>query len=256
MICGASNRETPYNPPMDTTETSRFLPPDFDPSDFANIEPWLRQLEERVIDSAEALQRWLMDFSQLAEAVDECGTRRSIEYSRHTNDEGLEAAYMHFVEQIQPKLRPWYFKLQQKFVASPHRDALTGPKFELLGRQWQSDVDLFRPRNIELLTDALGADGRFEVHAASTGYDAGLLTQQVRPDVLLLDYELPDVNGEVVCSTIRKHPELSGTKIIAISGHAGPGDVKLLLDAGADTFVAKPFDVRELLTQIVALVGS
>ncbi len=112
------------------------------------------------------------------------------------------------------------------------------------------------PDIIELLTDALGADGRFEVHAATTGYDAGLLTQQVRPDVLLLDYELPDVNGEVVCSTIRKHPELAGTKIIAISGHAGPGDVKLLLDAGADTFVPKPFDVKDLLTQIVGLVGS
>ena len=154
MICGASNHETPYNPPMDTTETSRFLPADFDPSDFVNIEPRLRQLEEREIDSARALQRWLMDFSQLAEAVDECGTRRSIDYSRHTNDEALEAAYMHFVEQIQPKLRPWYFKLQQKFVASPHRDALTGSMFELLGRQWQSDVELFHPRNISLLTDA------------------------------------------------------------------------------------------------------
>jgi len=106
------------------------------------------------------------------------------------------------------------------------------------------------PEIIDLLTDALEGDGRFEVSAARTGYDAGLMTQQIRPAVLLLDYELPDVNGEVVCSAIRNHPELGHTKIIVISGRARSSDVDRLLAAGADDFIQKPFDIKDLVDRV------
>jgi len=49
-------------------------------------------------------------------------------------------------------------------------------------------------------------DGRFEVKTANTGYDAGILTKEFMPDLIILDYMLPDINGNIVCQTIRKNP--------------------------------------------------
>ena len=55
---------------------------------------------------------------------------------------------------------------------------------------------------IELIVDVLSRDGRFETKTASSGYEAGMATQQFRPELILLDYMLPDVNGNVVCQTM------------------------------------------------------
>ena len=60
------------------------------------------------------------------------------------------------------------------------------------------------PEIVELFVDVLERDGRFEVKTAGTGYDAGILTQEFVPDLVILDYMLPDINGNVVCQTIRK----------------------------------------------------
>src|SRR5512142_294320 len=48
---------------------------------------------------------------------------------------------------------------------------------------------------VELISDILTRDGRFEIKTASSGYEAGMTTQMFRPDLILLDYMLPDVNG-------------------------------------------------------------
>ena len=62
---------------------------------------------------------------------------------------------------------------------------------------------------IELMVDVLSRDGRFDIRTASSGYDAGIQTQQFMPDVILLDYMLPDINGNVVCRTIKSNPNFS-----------------------------------------------
>lgn len=112
------------------------------------------------------------------------------------------------------------------------------------------------PEIIELFADALSGDGRFEVGTAQSGYDAGVMTQQMLPDVVVLDYMLPDINGHVVCRTIRQHPELSHTRIICVSGLASDSDVEKLLAAGADEFVRKPFNVSDLIGRIVEMARS
>jgi len=126
-------------------------------------------------------------------------------------------------------------------------DALEGDKIRVL----VVDDD---PQIVELFLDVLQADGRFEAHAARTGYDAGLVTQQVHPDVVLLDYKLPDINGNVVCRTIRENPELSKIRIIIVSGAANPAEVDDLMRAGADEFIKKPFNIDNVLQRIVELV--
>jgi len=107
---------------------------------------------------------------------------------------------------------------------------------------------------IELIVDVLSRDGRFDFETASSGYDAGILTQQFRPDVILLDYMLPDVNGNIVCQTIRKNPEFEDIKIIIVSGVVKREEIELLLKSGAEDFIRKPFDVVELVGSIVKLL--
>jgi len=111
------------------------------------------------------------------------------------------------------------------------------------------------PDVVELLTDVLQRDGRFEVHSTSTGYEAGILTQKLSPDLIILDYMLPDVNGNVVCRTIRDNPAFRDIRIVIVSGVVNPDEVDLLLAAGADDFIRKPFNIEKLLARIAELLN-
>ncbi|MHC4806822.1 MAG: response regulator [Planctomycetota bacterium] len=97
---------------------------------------------------------------------------------------------------------------------------------------------------VELLVDVLTRDGRFETKTASSGYEAGIATQRFRPEVILLDYMLPDVNGNVVCQTIRRNPEFENIKIIIVSGVVKQDEVEQLLKS----------DVAELTGKITAVL--
>ena len=110
------------------------------------------------------------------------------------------------------------------------------------------------PDIVELFVDALKEDGLFEVATASTGYDAGVMTQQFAPDIVVLDYMLPDVNGNVVCRTIRENPELAHIKVLVISGAVNPEEINKLKSAGADDFIKKPFNIEQVTRRIKELV--
>ena len=110
------------------------------------------------------------------------------------------------------------------------------------------------PEIVELFVDVLERDGRFEVKTASTGYDAGMITQEFFPDLIILDYMLPDINGNVVCKTIRQKPEFEHTKIIIVSGVVNQDEINELLKSGADEFVKKPFNIEKLIERIGQLL--
>ncbi len=103
---------------------------------------------------------------------------------------------------------------------------------------------------VELIVEVLERDGRFEVKTASSGYEAGMATQRFRPELILLDYMLPDVNGNVVCQTIRRNPEFENIKIIIISGVVKQDEINQLLKSGAEDFIRKPFNITELTDKI------
>ena len=107
---------------------------------------------------------------------------------------------------------------------------------------------------VELFQDVFSKDERFEVKTAKTGYDAGMLTEQFKPHLILLDYMLPDINGNLVCDRIRANPDLNTTKIIIVSGVVKPEEIEGLLQSGADEFVKKPFNIQELLTKVCELL--
>ena len=109
---------------------------------------------------------------------------------------------------------------------------------------------------LELFVDALAERHEFEVATAMTGYDAGVVTQEFRPDIVVLDYMLPDINGTVVCRTIRENPELAHIKILIISGVVHPEQVDSLMEAGADDFIKKPFNIEKVIERILELVAA
>jgi len=109
---------------------------------------------------------------------------------------------------------------------------------------------------LEMLVELLERDGRFEVKVARGGYEAGIATQEFRPDAVVLDYKLPDVNGNRVCRTIRSNPSFADMKIIIISGVADPDEIADLKNAGANDFLRKPFQIDELISRILTMVEA
>ena len=107
---------------------------------------------------------------------------------------------------------------------------------------------------VELIGDILVRDGHYEIRTASSGYEAGMVTQQFHPDLILLDYMLPDVNGNVVCQTIRRNPEFEHTKIIIVSGVINQSEIDDLLKSGAQGFIKKPFNIAELVKEIATVL--
>ena len=111
------------------------------------------------------------------------------------------------------------------------------------------------PEIVELMVDVLERDGRFDVRTAGSGYDAGVLTQEFRPDLMILDYMLPDVNGNVVCKTIRQNPIFEHMKIIIVSGVVNQEEIEELLALGGDAFMKKPFSIDELVGKMAELLA-
>ncbi len=109
---------------------------------------------------------------------------------------------------------------------------------------------------LELLQDTIGRDARFELRVASTGFDAGLAIEQFRPHIVLLDYMLPDINGNQVCRRLRENPELRGTKVLVVSGVIKQEDVQVLMESGADDFLKKPFSIPQLTEKVFALLNA
>lgn len=107
---------------------------------------------------------------------------------------------------------------------------------------------------VELFVDVLSRDGRFEVKTAATGYDAGVLTQEFMPDLMILDYMLPDINGNVVCQTVRNNAKFEHMKIIIVSGVVNQDEINDLLKAGANDFVKKPFNIEKLVDRMAELL--
>lgn len=107
---------------------------------------------------------------------------------------------------------------------------------------------------VELIADVLVRDGRFDTKTAGSGYEAGISTNQFRPDLILLDYMLPDVNGNVVCQTIRRNPDFGNIKIIIVSGVIKQDEIDQMLKSGAEDFIKKPFSIVELTRKITEVL--
>jgi oligoendopeptidase F len=154
----------------------KFIPQIIDLGDWPQIAPLFDQLETRAAQcqSAADLERWLLDWSELSAALDEESSRRYIAMTCHTDNAEAEKAYLHFVENVEPQLKPRQFALEKIYVAHPQRVELlaigapaSGPartadnepgrrpafrRYEVFDRDVKNHVELFRPENVALET--------------------------------------------------------------------------------------------------------
>ena len=107
---------------------------------------------------------------------------------------------------------------------------------------------------VEVIVDVLEADGRFETRVANNGFDAGMMVREYRPDIIVLDVMLPDINGREVCERVRGDSTLDDVKIICISGMVEKDKISELMDAGANDFMQKPFEVDSLIERMCELL--
>jgi excisionase family DNA binding protein len=107
---------------------------------------------------------------------------------------------------------------------------------------------------VELMTKVLEEDGRFEVRVATTGFDAGMMVKEYRPDIIVLDVMLPDINGKEVCQRVRADHSLEDVRILCISGMIEEDKIQDLKLSGADDFLHKPFEIEALIERMCALL--
>ena len=126
-------------------------------------------------------------------------------------------------------------------------DALESGKRKIL--VVDDDVDLVR-----MIVDVLESEGRFETRSVNNGFDAGMMVKEYRPDLIILDVMLQDINGKDVCIRVRNDSSLEDVKIICISGMVEEDKIQELKAAGANIFLHKPFDTDVLIEKMCTLL--
>jgi two-component system cell cycle response regulator DivK len=110
-------------------------------------------------------------------------------------------------------------------------------------------------RNLKLARDILEFAG-FTVHAARTGEDALAEAIRTSPDVILMDLQLPGIDGHTALARLRAETRTSGIPVVALTAFAMVADRQRALDAGFDGYLEKPIQVREFPNQVRAYCGT
>ncbi|MBI5800232.1 MAG: M3 family oligoendopeptidase [Verrucomicrobia bacterium] len=132
-----------------------FVPAQVDLGDWTHVAPLFDQLDARApqCQSSGDFERWILDQGELFAALDQEGSQRYIAMTCHTDSPEAEAAYLHFVEKIEPELKPRQFRLAQLFLAHPLRRQLDARRYEVFDRDTALLVELFREENVPLQTE-------------------------------------------------------------------------------------------------------
>jgi two-component system, cell cycle response regulator DivK len=103
--------------------------------------------------------------------------------------------------------------------------------------------------NRQILRDLLGNAG-YELTEAENGEEAIAAVARRRPDLILMDIQLPIMDGYEATRRIRTNPDLESVPIIAVTSYALAGDENKALAAGCDGYVTKPYSPRDLLAKV------
>jgi two-component system cell cycle response regulator DivK len=108
--------------------------------------------------------------------------------------------------------------------------------------------------NRRILRDLLTSAG-FELIEAMTGVEGVALAETGHPDLILMDIQLPQLDGYEATRRIKANPELRSIPIIAVTSFALSGDDVKAYEAGCDGYVTKPYRPRELLAKVREFLG-
>ena len=110
-------------------------------------------------------------------------------------------------------------------------------------------------KNMKLARDILRAKGYATLEAVN-GLDGVRLAQEHRPDLVLMDIQLPDINGIEAFERIRANAETAKVPVIAFTASVTTGDRSRIGDAGFDGFLGKPINLKEFLETVRRMLGE
>ncbi len=147
----------------------RFLPANIPWGDWSGIAPMFDELERRgnAASTVAALESWLLDWGEVRSAFSEEGSLRQIAMTCRTDDPEAERAYLHFVEQIEPMLKPRQFALEKIYLANPLRAQLPAGRYDVFDRQTAVHVALYRDENVPLETEEARIGQQYQKLAGS-----------------------------------------------------------------------------------------
>ena len=109
-------------------------------------------------------------------------------------------------------------------------------------------------KNLELFKAVLGMIPDLEISAEENGKDGLELIKANEPDIILLDIQLPDINGTEICKELRKMEKFYNTPIIAVTSFAMKGDKERIIDSGFSDYISKPLNVIDFRKKIQSLL--
>jgi CheY-like chemotaxis protein len=110
-------------------------------------------------------------------------------------------------------------------------------------------------QNRDALSRRLQRHG-YDVMLAVDGEEGVAMAQAALPDLILMDLNLPDIDGWEATRILKEAPETRAIPIVALTAHAIAGDQERAVQAGCDDYHAKPVEFQRLLTQIAALLNK
>ncbi len=105
------------------------------------------------------------------------------------------------------------------------------------------------PMNMELVRDVLETSG-YTVRGATSAAEALEVLKETVPDLILMDIQLPGLDGLQLTRTIKQNPRTKDIIIVALTAHAMKGDRERILEAGCSGYIPKPIDTRELCQEV------
>lgn len=110
------------------------------------------------------------------------------------------------------------------------------------------------PDALAMMERILTDDG-FELIKVSNATEVGLKAAQLTPDLILLDFLMPEINGFEVCKALRENELTRATPIMAVTCLSKEQDIQRIFEVGADEYLPKPFKIDQLLEKVHELVG-
>ena len=154
-------------PATDTQRPPRhYLAEDFAVTDWPALEPLFAELRDRSIESADELERWLLDRSELEAVLSEDLAWRYIRMTCDTQDPQRAEAFQYFVNEIEPQVAPYDHALNEKMLASPYLDGLDAGRYRVFLRSVRRASEIYREENIPLKTEI---STRQQQYAATVG---------------------------------------------------------------------------------------
>ncbi len=126
-----------------------------DAGDWAQVEPLLERLEAMFLKASTAseLEAALLRQSELEAVLDEEYSRRYIAMTCATDDAERERAYLAYLEEIIPRLKPWHDRLARTYIENPARAHMDRHRLEVMDRRLKSEIELYRDQNVPLQTE-------------------------------------------------------------------------------------------------------